>query len=262
MTTCGKTKAAGENADVRGRQHVRAVRRMQPALSSDRTTGDSIMRSSLILAGSTAWVLLWASPGSALSPETTCENAKLGAAARYHQCLVRAHTGANAQGSEPSEHALARCDERFDRAFERAEASAACRTPGGASTLREPLKAQVQTLVDNLTAETSCGTLTINPGETATCTVNKNSSAIDLATVVDQLSAFGVTDDTTFWIPAWGGDGSNGNVCCDFGGKGGQKIRRRVRRRRRAKALSIAWPASCRRIFRHHSGVPPSTSSI
>jgi hypothetical protein len=83
--------------------------------------GDSIMRSSVILAASAASVLLWASPGSALSPETTCENAKLRAAARYHQGLVRAHKGANPQGSEPSAHALARCDERFDRAFERAE---------------------------------------------------------------------------------------------------------------------------------------------
>ena len=34
------------------------------------------------------------------------------------------------------------------------------------------------------------------------------------------------------------------------------------RRRRRPKAFSIAWPASWRRIFMHHSAVPPSTSSI
>ena len=165
--------------------------------------------------------LLWVSTAEALSFETACENAKLSAAARYHQCLTRAYKKANAHGDEPSEEAIARCDERFDRGFERAEASGACRTPGGSSSLREPLKAGVQQLVDNLMAGTGCADLTIDPGGVATCSVNKTISAIDLAAVVDQLSEFGVTDDTAFWIQAWGGNGSNGNVCCNFGGRGG-----------------------------------------
>jgi hypothetical protein len=177
------------------------------------------MRSYLILVSSAAWVLLWASPGSALSPETTCENAKLRAAAGYHRCLIRAHKEANAHGDEPSEHALARCDERFDRAFERAEGAGACRTPGGSSTLREPLKAEVQTLADNLMAGTSCAELAITAGEVATCAVSKTTSAIDLAAVVQQFSTFGVTAATTVWIQAWGGDGSHGNT--SNGGSGG-----------------------------------------
>jgi hypothetical protein len=134
---------------------------------------------------------------------------------------VRAHKGANAQGSEPSEHALARCDERFDRAFERAEASAACRTPGGASTLREPLRAQVQRLVESVLATSACADLTVTLSESAVCTVSKTTSAIDLAGVVDELSQYGVTENSAFWIQAWGGRGSNGNVCCTWGGTGG-----------------------------------------
>ena len=179
------------------------------------------MRPSLFVTSNALMALLWASTAEALSFETACENAKLSAAARYHQCLTRAYKRANPHGDEPSEEAIARCDERFDRGFERAEASGACRTPGGSSTLREPLKAGVQQLVDNLMAGTGCADLSIVPGDVATCSVNKTISAIDLAALVDQLSDFGVTDDTTFWIQAWGGNGSNGNVCCNFGGRGG-----------------------------------------
>lgn len=187
------------------------------------------MRIRLILASSAAWVLLWASPGHAFESETACANAKLRAAAQYSQCLIRVFQQADARGDEASEHgdepsvdAIARCDERFDRAFERAEADGACRTPGGASTLREPLRAQMETLADNLLAATSCANLVITPGDVATCAINKTMSAIDLAAVVNQLSGLGVTDDTAFWIQAWGGDGSNGNVCCTYGGRGGQ----------------------------------------
>jgi hypothetical protein len=157
-----------------------------------------------------------------LESETRCENAKLRAAASYYRCLTGAYKKANTRGDELSEHAIARCDKRFNHAFERAETGGACPTRGGSSTLREALKAQVQTLADNLMAETGCANLTIVPGDVATCTVNKTTSAIDLAPVVDFLSAFGVTDDTAFWIQAWGGYGSNGNVCCEWGGRGGQ----------------------------------------
>jgi hypothetical protein len=135
-----------------------------------------------------------------ISAAHACEAAKLEATSVYHRCLTRALNHATVEDREVTDHDSAHCDRRFDRAFERAEASGACRTPGGASTVREPLKAQVQMLVDNLMAETGCANLTIVPGDIATCTVNKTTSAIDLAPVVDFLSTFGVTDDTTFWI--------------------------------------------------------------
>jgi hypothetical protein len=186
------------------------------------------MRLHLITVGAAASALLWTHPAAALSsetlasrpPEEACEAHKLIAAAHYFRCLTRAPV----RGHELSDDDVAECDARFDHAFEEAEGPGACRTPGGASTLREPLKAQVQTLVDNLMAETSCSSLTITPGDVATCSVNKTVSAIDLEALVDLLSVFGVTvtDDTAFWIQAWGGDGSNGNVCCDFGGRAGQ----------------------------------------
>ena len=35
-----------------------------------------------------------------------------------------------------------------------------------------------------------------------------------------------------------------------------------LQRRRSRYALSMEWPASCRRMRMHHAGVPPSTSSI
>lgn len=180
------------------------------------------MRPSLILVGSAASALLSASPAAALGFETTCENAKLRAASHYFRCVTHAYKKANALGQEPSEEDVALCDARFDRAFEQAETHGACRTPGGASTLREPPKAHAQTLADNVTAETSCADLIIKPGDSATCSVKKTTSAIDLASIVDQLSEHGVTDDSAFWIQAWGGNGSDGNVCCNRGGPGGQ----------------------------------------
>jgi hypothetical protein len=75
------------------------------------------MRPAFLLASGAAMVLLCTSPGRALSFETTCESAKLRAAARYSHCLIRA-SDVNAGEAEPSEDAIARCDERFDRAFE------------------------------------------------------------------------------------------------------------------------------------------------
>jgi hypothetical protein len=175
------------------------------------------MRPAFLLASGAAMVLLCTSPGRALSFETTCESAKLRAAARYSHCLIRA-SDVNAGEAEPSEDAIARCDERFDRAFEQAEADGACRTPGGASTLREPIEAQVRVTTRNLATTPNC--TTSSETNTAVCALDKTTSALDLAALVEELSGFGVTDDTMFWIQAWGGDGSAGNT--SEGGRGGQ----------------------------------------
>jgi hypothetical protein len=180
-----------------------------------------VVRLGVIAAGSALVALLGASPGHALSPESACENAKLAAAARYDQCLFRAFKAANARGEEAlSEDARARCDDRFDRAFEQAEASGACRTPGGASTLRAPIEAQVLATVGSLTPTADC-TIVDDEG-IAVCQLDKGTSAVDLAALVDQLSDLGVTDETIFWIQAWGGNGGDGNVCCVRGGSGGR----------------------------------------
>ena len=153
-------------------------------------------------------------------PEILCENAKLEAVGTYEKCLIRAYTRANLLDGEPSEEAIAGCDDYFDRVFEHAEARGECSTPGGPSTVRGPVKAEVQTLVENITAATSCAELKVNPGETAVCAVNKTTSAFDLAALIAQLSGFGVTEETRFWIQAWGGEGSRGNVIGE-GGRGG-----------------------------------------
>jgi hypothetical protein len=63
----------------------------------------------------TAPALLWANPGSALSPATACENAKLSAAGADVQCLIGALKQANARGQEElTADAIARCDPRLD----------------------------------------------------------------------------------------------------------------------------------------------------
>jgi hypothetical protein len=99
------------------------------------------IRSRVVIGAMT--LLLFAGPAGAGSQETLCENAKLRAADSYTSCLIRAVTKAKVQGQDPSEDAISRCDEGFDRAFGQAEAGGACRTPGGASTLRVPIKAHV-----------------------------------------------------------------------------------------------------------------------
>jgi hypothetical protein len=184
----------------------------------------------LIRAVSASALLLWGvSPAYARAPQAyahasmslknRCENEKLRAASTYFACLVSGATRASIWGEMPSQRAIARCNEDFDWAFNQAEASAACHTPGGASTLREPIEADVLRTVHDLTAGMTC---TANPEDVAVCQVDKGVSALDLASVIQQLSGYGVTSDTIFWIQAWAGDGSNGNVCCTSGGRGAQ----------------------------------------
>jgi hypothetical protein len=147
--------------------------------------------------------------------------AKLSAVGAYQQCLIRVYK--RLSGSDRSMRALARCDERFDQAFGRAEADDACRTPGGASAIRNRIADDLETIVENLTATTHFEQLVISPGDVAVCLVDKTASAIDLAVVIGELRGFGVTQDTAFWIQAWGGDGSRGNVesHAGAGGRGG-----------------------------------------
>jgi hypothetical protein len=167
----------------------------------------------------------------AASGRTYCRNraragegvstAKLSAVGAYQQCLIRVYK--RLSGSDRSMRALARCDERFDQAFGRAEADDACRTPGGASAIRNRIADDLETIVENLTATTHFEQLVISPGDVAVCLVDKTASAIDLAVVIGELRGFGVTQDTAFWIQAWGGDGSRGNVesHAGAGGRGG-----------------------------------------
>ena len=113
--------------------------------------------------------------------ETFCENAKLRAADSYVSCLIRVVSKAKVRGHDPSEEAIARCDEGFDRAFWQAEAGGACRTPGGASNLREPIKAQVFRTADTLSNVANC---TETPGETAVCVLSNTTTAVDLEGLV------------------------------------------------------------------------------
>jgi len=184
-----------------------------PALRCRACCFGSIFASLLVVASFSVPAHAKAAP----SPKTLCENTKLRAASTYTSCLLHAITKANTQEDDPSQDNIALCDERFDRAFEQAEAGGACHTPGGASTMREQIRTQVMRTVHTLAAGMTC---TASPGNVAVCQVDKGVSALDLATVVQQLSGYGVTDNTIFWIQAWGGDGSNGNVS-GFGGNGG-----------------------------------------
>ena len=165
---------------------------------------------------------LWtATAAVASTPETRCQDAKLQAVEHYQKCVLDAYRKATRSGVVVGDGSLvAACDEDFTRRFQKAEAGGACRTPGGASTLREPLAGELGTLYTNLT--TGLGCWAVIPGEgVVTCTLSKTTSAIDLADVVSALVSSGVTEDTPFWIQAWGGDGSGGNVCCTYGGRGG-----------------------------------------
>jgi hypothetical protein len=181
------------------------------------------MRFHLVMVGAAASALLWTHSAALSSetlasrpPEEACEARKLIAAAHYFRCLTRALV----RGHELSDDGVAECDARFDHAFDVAEDSGACRTPGGASTLREPIEAQVLATADNLATTADC-TIVDDDG-IAVCQLDKDTSAVDLAALVDDLSEFGVTDDTIFWIEAWGGNGGDGNVCCERGGRGGR----------------------------------------
>ena len=172
------------------------------------------MRNNLILASGAVAALLWVSPAAALGFETICENAKLRAASHYFQCLTYAHKRASAHGEELSD-AVARCDERFDRAFERAEADGACRTAGGPATLRGPIRGQIEETLAAVKNGPGCPTPITFDRDTSTyaCRVVglTSSSAVDLAAIVTQIDDPNVTDDTVVWIEVWGGDGGPGN---------------------------------------------------
>ena len=179
-----------------------------------------MMRSALILAGCAASALLWSGPALALSLETACENAKLRAAGTYARCLARAARDANATSDDLSAEAIEHCDERFDRMFERAEATGACRTAGGPATLRGPIRGQMTETLESTTAGPGCPTTPVRDGETYVCTLTKG-SAVDLAQIVTQIDQPDVTIESIVWIEAWGGTGSHGNTSNGGGGARG-----------------------------------------
>jgi hypothetical protein len=179
-----------------------------------------MMRSALVLAGCAVRLLLWAGLALGLSLETACENAKLQAAGAYARCLARAARDANATSDDLSAEAIEQCDERFDRMFERAEATGACRTAGGPSSLRGPIRGQMAETLEATTAGPGCPTTAVRDGETYICTLTKN-SAVDLAQIVAQIDEPDVTLESIVWIEAWGGTGSHGNTSNGGGGGGG-----------------------------------------
>jgi hypothetical protein len=79
---------------------------------------------------------------------------------------------------------------------------------GAVSVVLEPLLSNVE----------SC---TVLLGEAAVCVFSKETTALNLRGLVSQLTGFGVDEYTTFWIEAWGGDGGDGEACCEYGGPGG-----------------------------------------
>jgi len=178
------------------------------------------MRINPTLAISAASLLLGVQPAGALSPETTCENIKLRAAGAYARCLARAATEANAVGGELFAPAIMRCDARFDRAFERAEAKGACRTAGGPATLRGPILGQMEDTFATSTTGPGCPSTPVfdQDSSTYTCTL-KSGSAVDLAAIVTQIGSADVTDETVVWLEAWGANGAPGNT--SNGGPGG-----------------------------------------
>ena len=89
---------------------------------------------------------------------------------------------------------------------------------------------------------------TIAPRRTASCQLDKGTSAVDLAALVDSCPIFGVTDDTTFWIQAWAGDGGDGNVCCDAAA-GAAKAATRRRRPHSALTRPPLAPRTCTTIW-------------
>jgi hypothetical protein len=155
------------------------------------------------------------------SPESVCEKKKVLAAGTYYQCLAHALAVKRDGTLVLPEIAISRCDKAFDEAFARAEARERCRTAGGPSTLRGPIRAQAQDTAEVVTSGPGCpsGNLTVKSQETATCRVSTSASAIDLAAIVTQLSAQGVSMDSVLWIQAWGARGGAGSE--KNGGGGG-----------------------------------------
>jgi hypothetical protein len=57
--------------------------------------------------------------------------------------------------------------------FERAEATGACRTAGGPSSLRGPIRGQMTETLEATTAGPGCPTTPVRDGETYVCTLTK-----------------------------------------------------------------------------------------
>jgi hypothetical protein len=196
------------------------------------------MRTNLILASGAVAALLWVSsagagspeagPALALSPETSCESAKLLAAGAYAECLAHAASAANAVGGELDDAAIEPCNARFDRAFERAEANGGCRTAGGPATLRGPIRRRMEETLAAVTSGPGCWERPYTSLNTYVCQINAfngggSRSAIDLAAMASQINLYfgsgSVTADTVVWIEAFGADGAHGAT--GNGGSGG-----------------------------------------
>jgi hypothetical protein len=148
-----------------------------------------------LLSGSALAVLLGAGPAQALSsetkaglsPEQVCLASKLEAATRYHRCLTYAIRKTIVKGGAPSDERVARCDRRFDHAFDGAEASANCHTPGGALPVRDAIKEQVLSTFTDVAATGPCGAVYLE-ADYATCALSKTASSIDLEAMLDQIN--------------------------------------------------------------------------
>ncbi|HMB77647.1 MAG TPA: hypothetical protein VKN76_14705, partial [Kiloniellaceae bacterium] len=180
-----------------------------------------------LLAGGCAAVLLSFSPEPlrAAWPEKFCETIKLQTTVAYFRCLTNVYKRANRRDRESNlEDAIEACDGGFDRGFDVAEALGDCGPVGGPATLREQIRAQVLQNVAAVTANAGCQNLSITTDEAASCLVGTTTTAIDLATLLDQLNEQGedVDETTRIYIQAWGGSGSHGNTSNGgSGAKGG-----------------------------------------
>ena len=147
-----------------------------------------------------------------------CEQAKLRAAGEYVECILpllgqNSHSSRGRRGDP-----ISQCDAQFDRSFAQAEAGGACHTAGGPAALRGPLRAQAERTAGVIADESGCQNLQID-GNTAVCTLDTSTSAVDLAAIITQIQGLGhpVNDNTVFWIEAWGATGGPG-----YGSTGGR----------------------------------------
>jgi hypothetical protein len=195
----------------------------------------AIRQSKSCIAVGLVTLLLGAGSAPALSSDTEagiaaeqrCVATKLDAASHYDRCLIDALRQAVVQGGSPSDEQIARCDDRFDDAFARAERGGACHTPGGALRVLSAIKEQALSTFTNIVATQPCAALYID-SDHATCLLSTSASSIDLEAMLDQVNtALSVTqpnhppvgDSTTLWIQAWSGQGGNGD---DIGGLGNE----------------------------------------
>ena len=153
-----------------------------------------MIRTIILSTGSALALVLGSGAANALAADTqvhlereeVCLLSKFEAISRYHRCVMRAYRQAVVQDSEPLDE-IASCDVHFDRDFERAEANGACHTPGGASPVRERIRAEAELTFRNVAAAQPCPSLYTSEKQ-GTCLPSLTNSVIDLDDMLDQIT--------------------------------------------------------------------------